>query len=54
MQSRDARIQADAISKWDRIEVLLDKIAERNQDSDYLESLYNRIVDLENRRGIEL
>ena len=54
MQSQDAKIQADAISKWDRIEVLLDKIAERNQDSDYLESLYNRIVDLENRRGIEL
>ena len=54
MQSRDARIQADAISKWDRIEVLLEKIAERSQDTAYLESLYNRVVDLENRQGIEL
>lgn len=54
MQSRDAKIQADAISKWDRIEVLLEKIAERSQDTAYLESLYNRVVDLENRQGIEL
>lgn len=54
MQSRDAKIQADAISKWDRLEVLLEKIAERSQDTAYLESLYNRVVDLENRQGIEL
>ena len=54
MQSQDAKTQADAISKWDRIEVLLEKIAERSQDTAYLESLYNRVVDLENRQGIEL
>ena len=54
MQSQDAKTQADAITKWDRIEILLDKLNERSQDSGYLESLYNRVLNLESRQGIEL
>ena len=52
-QSHDPKIQADAISKWDRIEILLERIAERSEDYEYIENLYNKIISLTNRKGIE-
>ena len=52
-QSHDPKIQADAISKWDRIEILLERIAERREDYEYIENLYNKIISLTNRKEIE-
>ena len=52
-QSHDPKIQADAISKWDRIEILLERIAERREDYEYIENLYNRVMDLNGDRERE-
>ena len=55
MQSQSVEIQSDAISKWDRIEILLDRIAEKSKDTQYIENLYNRVLNLSKRndKGIE-
>ena len=53
MQSKIPEVQADAISKWDRIEILLEKIAEKSTDGKYIENLYNRVMDLNGDRERE-
>ena len=46
MQSKNVKIQSDAISKWDRIEILLERIAEKSKDTQYIKNLYNRVLNL--------
>ena len=53
MQSKIPEVQADAISKWDRIEILLERIAEKSTDTQYIENLYNRVMDLNGDRERE-
>ena len=55
MQSQNVEIQSDAISKWDRIEILLERIAEKSKDTQYIENLYNRVLNLSksNDKGME-
>ena len=55
MQSQNVEIQSDAISKWDRIEILLERIAEKSKDTQYIENLYNRVLNLSksNEKGME-
>ena len=55
MQSKNVEIQSDAISKWDRIEILLERIAEKSKDTQYIENLYNRVLNLSksNDKGME-
>ncbi len=50
MQSHDLSTQTDAIKKWDRIEILLEKISENAEDTGYIETLYGRIVELNNKQ----
>ena len=49
MQSKNYTVQLDAISKWDRIEVLLDKISRSSENQGYIESIYNKVIELENK-----
>ena len=49
MQSKNYTVQLDAISKWDRIEVLLDKISRSSENQAYIESIYNKVIGLENK-----
>ena len=55
MQSQSPEVQADAINKWDRMEILLEKIAKRSTDTQYIENLYNRVLNLSksNDKGME-
>ena len=46
MQSKNVKIQSDAISKWDRIEILLERIAEKSKDTQYIKNLCNRVLNL--------
>ena len=49
MQSKNYTVQLDAISKWDRIEVLLDKISRSSENQAYIENIYNKVIGLENK-----
>ena len=47
MQSKNAMVQSMAIKRWDKLEILLEKISENSENSNYIENLYNKIVSRE-------
>ena len=49
MQSKNAVVQSAAIKRWDKLEILLEKVSENSENGEYIENLYNKIV----RKGKE-
>lgn len=44
MQSKNAMVQSMAIKRWDKLEILLEKISENSGNGEYIENIYNKIV----------
>ena len=52
-QSQDVNIQSKAIKDWDGLENLLYKVLDENQNEEFIERLYNKVVKLRSRTGME-
>ncbi len=44
MQSKNAVVQSAEIKRWDKLEILLEKISENSGNGEYIENIYNKIV----------
>ena len=53
MQSTDLEKQRKAISYWDKMEILIEKLEKNKSDKEYLSTLYNKISQLkEKEKGV--
>ena len=50
-QSTDYKIQKTAISQWDRMEILLEKVKNNENNTEYLNKLYAKILQLQKKEG---